>query len=1535
MARTLKRAIAFIDGNVDDLGTLLASISPHVEPILLSDDEPAPRQMVRAVKRRADLDAIHVIAHGRPGEVSFGAGALSLDTTEEHAVELAEVGRMLRGGAIYLWTCETARGRRGAAFVEALARASGAPIAASTQRVGAAARGGQWQLDARPGPIHESAPLTALGVASYAGVMATKTWKNRGSSDAWSTASDWTTREVPAADDDVVIAGSTPPCAVTCNVTSSSPALDLLTLGTNGGNGNATLATGANQTLEIGGTDTDSMTIVTSGGPALSLSSTIFTDTGLTTSITSGGQTKDNTLTLTGTVSEVSEDANAPNLVQIYDGTTLLGTANFTAESWTNWGFVTPALADGIHSLTAKVTDNAGNTTTTSAVTVTVDATPPSVKSVSSRVSGSAKTGQVVRITLNMREKVTVSGTPALLLNDGGTATYASGSGTQALTFEYTVPSNQGISDLQVIGDTLPSPTAIQDLLGNAADLSAAKADLHLKVGSTTTPPATSLTLTGIQQAELFGPSSVNVTFAPGAKGTLILDASSQFTGTISGLSAVAPFNAIDLADIAFGSTTTAVYLASDPNMGTLTVSDGTHTANIALSGQYGPTSFTIASDGHGGTAVVDPVNNVSGSWSGVFSWPLIGIQSLVLPDGKILTYGTDQGGHQGAYKIYDVWDPVTNTHTTLPNKTLVDEFCGAAQIIPTTNQVLIAGGDDRPNGIVNVGIPNTNIFDFKTDSLTPSPSGPMAFARWYPTLITLGTGQLLILGGADINGSGVGYPEIFTPGAGWRTLTGAYIAEMATGSGYYYPRTWLASDGRVITVAAGDTAIYAIDTSGNGHVSVIGQAPVSLNFGEPAIMFAQDRCLILGADGSCWVMDISGPTPVFTRTGSLAPDRIWSNLTVLPDGRVMVSGGSQVDNQLTGVEYTVAIWDPSTGLWTSTGANAAVPRLYHSTAILLPDATVLSLGGGGLDPDVPSMNHLNGEIYTPGYLYTSSGAAAVRPVIQQAPPDLSPGQTFTVRVDNPANIKTLALMPFGSTTHALNTTARRIELSFSVQADGSLSVTLPANSNIVPPGDWMLFAIGNNGTPSTASTIHVNPYLSLSNALGTDTGLTATITSGDTTKDNTLALSGTLSVAKGFSSVQVYDGATLLGPATVSSGNWSYTTAALLGGSHSFTAKATDNAGNTTTTSAVTATVDTLAPTLTGIVATPATAALNAGKTVNLTANFSEVVAVGSGTPTLNLNDGGTATYVGGLGSSALNFTYTVAAGQNTSDLQVTGFQGATIQDGAGNIANLSGITATNPVNPTGTLKIDTTMPLVISVVASPSQGTIATGKTVKINLNMSENVTVATGAGKPLLLLNDGGTATYASGSGTNSVVFNYKVPNGQGTPDLQVIGIQLPASGAIQDLAGNNASLAGAAADLKLQIGTVTTNATNATISGTQTLELFGASAENIVFASGSTGTLQLDAATSYTGTVSGLALGNALDLANVAYSAGMTVGYQPNTSGPVGGLLTVGSANIALLGNYMASMFVASSDGHGGTNVVDPPRTSSPILTQPIA
>jgi hypothetical protein len=118
---------------------------------------------------------------------------------------------------------------------------------------------------------------------------------------------------------------------------------------------------------------------------------------------------------------------------------------------------------------------------------------------------------------------------------------------------------------------------------------------------------------------------------------------------------------------------------------------------------------------------------------------------------------------------------------------------------------------------------------------------------------------------------------------------------------------------------------------------------------------------------------------------------------------------------------------------------------------------------------------------------------------------------------------------------------------------------------------------------------------------------------------------------------------------------------------------------------------------------------------------------------------------------------------------------------------------------------------------------------------------------------------------------------------------------------------------------------------TISGTQEAEIFGASPLNAIFAAGASGVLKLDAASSYTGAVSGLTPTDTLDLASLAFGANMTVGYSGTASG---GTLTVGngtqSANIALLGNYLASTFVLSSDGHGGTFVVDPPQAQTAAL-----
>jgi VCBS repeat-containing protein len=229
---------------------------------------------------------------------------------------------------------------------------------------------------------------------------------------------------------------------------------------------------------------------------------------------------------------------------------------------------------------------------------------------VASPTSGEVITGNTVIITVDTSQPVTVAGTPVLLLNDGGTAAYDPVHSTaRALAFDYTVASGQVTTDLMVSGIELPSRTAIADLAGNSVNLSGAGANLGLQVNTKNAGPAGpsggSFTITGSSVLEQFGASTANVTFAPGDTGIFKLDASGAFTGSAAGL---ALGNYLDLADIVYGGTTTVGYTPNKNNTGgALTVSDGMHTANIALLGQYTVASFTIVGDGHGGTLLTDP----------------------------------------------------------------------------------------------------------------------------------------------------------------------------------------------------------------------------------------------------------------------------------------------------------------------------------------------------------------------------------------------------------------------------------------------------------------------------------------------------------------------------------------------------------------------------------------------------------------------------------------------------------------------------------------------------------------------------------------------------------------------------------------------------------------------------------------------------------------------------------------------------------------------------------------------------------------
>jgi hypothetical protein len=267
----------------------------------------------------------------------------------------------------------------------------------------------------------------------------------------------------------------------------------------------------------------------------------------------------------------------------------------------------------------------------------------------------------------------------------------------------------------------------------------------------------------------------------------------------------------------------------------------------------------------------------------------------------------------------------------------------------------------------------------------------------------------------------------------------------------------------------------------------------------------------------------------------------------------------------------------------------------------------------------------------------------------------------------------------------------------------------------------------------------------------------------------------------------------------------------------------------------------------------------------------------------------------------------------------------GATIKDAAGNNAVLSGAVR----NPPGILQVDTTAPEVKHVATSPTVGEVITGQAVRITLDMSEKVIVA---GSPTLLLNDGGTASYdAVHSTATNLAFDYAVKAGQVTTDLAVTGVDLPSVNSITDLAGNSARLSGAGVNLGLEVNTKAL-----AINGNADLQLLGASNANAAFGVSSTVTLTLYDSEAYTGTVAGLSPGNHLDLMDISFGAGSTLGYTAN-SGNTGGVLSVSdgahAAKIALLGQYMASSFVAASDGHGGTLVSDPPETLQHQLSLP--
>lgn len=478
---------------------------------------------------------------------------------------------------------------------------------------------------------------------------------------------------------------------------------------------------------------------------------------------------------------------------------------------------------------------------------------------------------------------------------------------------------------------------------------------------------------------------------------------------------------------------------------------------------------------------------NVVGKFGPVFPWPIVPIHTVLLPDGRVLSYGNQMPELDAPLLNYSVWDPSLGTGPEsmqlLANSTETDIFC-AGQALTPAGDVLIVGGDRAFNGQRNFANPDVNRF-FPDGNVLERQAASMASRRWYATVVTDQRGDEVVLGGRDDRAGPPGSdgpetqdtfsatPELLQTGVGWRSLTGATSdpAYGANASNWYYPRAWVAPDGRIAVVTV-NGALYALDVQANAGTGQVSRIPGTLPVGSarlPSLMYAPGKVLSVRNDAAAWTVDFNGPQPLLQVTGSLSAHRLYANATALADGTVWVSGGSSSGNSMKGAVYITERWNPATGVWTPT-AKAAKARLYHSIAMLMPDATVLTAGGGVPGP----VANLNAEIYYPPYLYKPDGKnLAVRPVIDTAPTSLAWQQPFELTLGAGTTVAAVNLVRFGAVTHAFGNDQRFMSLPFS-QAGQVLSLSSPASAVVAPPGFYMLFVLNAQGVPSVAKIIRL-----------------------------------------------------------------------------------------------------------------------------------------------------------------------------------------------------------------------------------------------------------------------------------------------------------------------------------------------------------------------------------------------------------------------------------------------------------------------------
>ena len=395
----------------------------------------------------------------------------------------------------------------------------------------------------------------------------------------------------------------------------------------------------------------------------------------------------------------------------------------------------------------------------------------------------------------------------------------------------------------------------------------------------------------------------------------------------------------------------------------------------------------------------------INGRWSPIYPWPDVAIHLHLLPSSthetaRLMSYSDDgvpglRDRNAGFSKSYLVNIPQNGvparTWAYIPNN-VTNLFCSGHTFLPD-GRLFAMGGHNQDY----FGAGDVNFF-----AETPSPgweTQPNALnaGRWYPSVINLPNKEILVVSGTIAGSTNIDpMPQVWktNEGGGFRDLTTA-LRTLKT-----YPKIFVAPNGRVVSVGSEQLTSY-LDTSGTGKWSNgPKRAYGNRNYGA-AVLYDDGKILIAGGattnsavpTATAEVLDLNAATPAWRYTQPMANARKHCTATLLPDGTVLVTGGSrsQLFNDAAGAIFAAELWNPATETW-SLMASAMVPRVYHSTALLLPDGRVLSAGGGRPKAKNGGKHNTNVEIFEPPYLFRGP-----RPTVTDVPASAALGSEFSV----------------------------------------------------------------------------------------------------------------------------------------------------------------------------------------------------------------------------------------------------------------------------------------------------------------------------------------------------------------------------------------------------------------------------------------------------------------------------------------------------------------------------------------------------------